>query len=181
MPRMSCPPTAEIQGASLLSYLDNLKSEEIAPLLEKYGIDHIDPNEWYLLKPFMNVIDDLSSRRNFDENMVAIGLKVADHAITPELKQFMTLASAMEGWNEQFKAIHRNGDVGEIVAEKVADRHYRLIHRHVYPVAMNYGIMYGFAKHLLPQGAHFSVQYEDIFKRLDYGGAEETVIIIKWE
>jgi len=181
MPRMMCTPGTEVIGAAMLSYIHNLRQEEIRPLLEKYEVANIEPDHWYPLEPWLQAINELSRRKNFDEMMVAVGMQVAEYAISPEDAEYLTPADWLQGWNEHFQTNHRNGDVGKIVTQKVADNHYRTIHRHVYPDALNYGLAYAFVKKLLPMNTVFSVQYEDIFHRLDYGGADETVIVVKWE
>jgi len=181
MPRMLCSPGTEVLGGAMLSYIDNLRQEEFRPLLEKYNVTNIKPDKWYPLLPWLHAINELSTRRNFDEVMVAVGMKVIEYAASPEELKNVTLDIWLEGWNEHFQINHRNGDVGKIITQKIADKHYRTVHRHIYPDAMNYGIVYNAAQKFLPQGTQFTVKYEDIFNRLDYGDADETVIIVKWE
>lgn len=181
MPRMTCSPGTEVIGQVMLSYIDNLRAEEIRPLLEKYGVANINPNEWYPLEPWLALINEMSADANFASNMIAVGLKVAEYAIMPEEMKNVSLAQMLEGWNIHFHANHRNGEIGQITTEKVSDTHYRLIHQHIYPDDLNYGLAYGFARTFLPKGTHFTVSYEDYDHRLDNGGGDKTVINVQWE
>jgi len=181
MPRMMCSPGTEVIGTAMLSYIDNVRQDMIRPLLEQHNLVDIEPDKWYPLTPWLHVINEMSKRRTFEEVMVAVGMQIAEYGFTPEELKLVNLEAWLEGWNQQFLANHRNGEVGEIITEKIADKHYRTIHRHVYPDALNYGLAYAFSKKLLPPGTHFVVKYEDIFHRLDYGDADETVIIVKWD
>ncbi|MBN1202305.1 MAG: hypothetical protein JXJ20_10655 [Anaerolineae bacterium] len=181
MPRIKCGPETEVIGQVMLSYIHNLQAELIQPMLKKYGLMDIDPDKWYPLRPWLDLIDELSTQPNFASNMVAVGLKVAEYAIMPPEMKNVTLGQMLEGWNEHFHANHRNGEIGSVVTEKVNDKFYKTIHQHIYPDALNYGLAYGFARAFLPAGTHFDVWYEDNDHRLDNGGGDKTVICVRWE
>ncbi len=180
MPRPICPPEAEIIGQAMLACINNIHSEEIHPLLEQYGLVDIQPDQWYQVQTWLNVINDLSSQPNFISNMVAVGLKVAEYAIMPSEMKNVTLGTVLMGWNDHFYVNHRNGDLGSIVTEKISDKHYRMNTCTVYPDELDYGLAYGFAHTILPKGTSFQVWFEDPANRLDTGG-EETIIHVKWE
>lgn len=180
MPRPICPPEAEVIGQVMLSYIDNIQADEIHPLLEKYGVANVKPDEWYRVKPWLDVINDLSKEPNFTTNMVAVGLKVAEYALMPPEMKDVTLEMILMGWNDHFYTNHRNGDLGSIVTEKISDKHFRMTHCHIYPDDLSYGLAYGFARIMLPKGATFKVWYADPENRLDAGG-EETVMHVEWE
>lgn len=181
MARMLCSPSTEVIGQAMLSYIDNLQAEVMRPLMEKYHLVDIQRDQWYPLLPWLHCINELAHLPSFSSNMVAVGLKVVEYAVTPPEMQDATLAQMLEGWNIHFHANHRNGDVGQITTIKIDDTHYKTIHEHIYPDDMNYGLAFGFARTLLPKDARFTVWYEDPIYRLDYGGADKTVIHVKWE
>ena len=56
---------------------------------------------------------------------------------------------------------HRNGDVGEERAEKLGDKHLRLIMKTPYPDDLAYGVVWGMARRFLPTGTHFTVKYDE--------------------
>lgn len=181
MPRMTCDPETEVIGQVMLSYIDNLQSAAMRPKLEKYGLLNVQPEKWYPLKPWLDFINEISTEPGFSANMVAVGLKVAEYAIMPPEMKNVTLPQILEGWDLHFHTNHRNGEIGHIVTQKVNDKFYKTIHRHIYPDDLNYGLAYGFARVFLPQGTRFDVWYEDNNHRLDNGGGEETVICVRWE
>lgn len=179
MPRPICPPQAEVIGQVMMSYIDNIQAEEIRPLLEKYGVVNIEPEAWYKLQPWLNVINELSKQPNFTSNMVAVGLKVAEYAVMPPEMKDVTLDMILMGWNEHFYVNHRNADLGHITTEKVADKHYLMTHCHVYPDDLSYGLAYGFARIMLPKGTQFEVWYDKDYIRLDHGG-DKTLLHVQW-
>lgn len=180
MPRIKPDPGVEITGAALLAYISNLRADVMQPILEKNNIADIDPETWYSITPLMEAMDDMMKERNFDEMMVAVGMEVTKVAVNPLEMPGVTLEDMLMGWNEHFQANHRGGNVGEIISEKLSETSYRITHRHIYPDGLNYGMAYAFARAFLPAGTDFSVKYEDVFKRLDYGGGDETVLLVSW-
>ncbi len=180
MRRRTCSPETEVIGTTLISFIDNLQSASIVPLLEEHGMANIQPDQWYPLSPWLDVIYELSDQPGFSSNMIAIGMKIIDYAVTPEEMQGIPLDEMLDHWNEHFQLNHRNGDVGYIVTEKVKEKYYRTIHNNIYPDDFNYGILYGFAQALLPEGSDFEVWYEDYNNRIDLGDNDETVISVRW-
>lgn len=181
MSRMTCSPETEVIGQVMLSYINNIQAEEIRPLLEKNDLMNVEPDKWYPLRPWLNLINEMATQPNFTSNMVAVGMKVAEYAIMPPEMKNVTLEQMLEGWNTHFHVNHRNGEIGQITTEKVNDKHYRMIHQHIYPDDLNYGLAYGFARTFLPQGTRFRVWYEDNEHRLDNGESDKTVICVSWE
>ena len=74
-----------------------------------------------------------------------------------------------------YHSAHRNGDIGHVIGERVEDKYYRINLEDIYPDDMTYGIIYGFAKRLLPSGTQFSVKYDEGQPNRDRGG-EKTII-----
>lgn len=181
MPRVKCSPETEVIGQVMLSYIDNIQAEHIKPLLEKAGLVKIKPEQWYPLRPWVDVIDELSTRPDFTPNMIAVGLKVAEYAIMPPEMANVTLGQMLEAWDTHFHTNHRYGEIGHIITEKVDDTFYKTIHENIYPDDLNYGLAYGFARTLLPKGTDFEVWYEDFEHRIDNGNGDKTVICIRWD
>ncbi len=180
--KRSCTPGTEVIGQAMLSYIENIQADVILPLLEKHKLRDIQPDRWYPLQPWLDVIwDELAPRTDFESTMIAVGLKVVEFALTPPEMKHVTLGQMLEGWDIHFHANHRNGEVGRIVTEKINDKTYKTTHQHIYPDGLNYGLAYGFARQILPKGTPFKVEYEDYNYRLDRGGADKTVIIVSWE
>lgn len=114
------------------------------------------------------------------QNIVAIGMQIATYGIDPDETTDVPLDVVLEHWNEHMYANIRGADIGTISAEKVEDKFYRVTHNTVWPDYLQYGLAYGFARRCLPKGSSFTVWFEDIDKRLDNGGAQQTVICVQW-
>jgi hypothetical protein len=181
MRKFTCPPSARISGQTITAYLDNLQSYESRKVFEEHGISNVDVLEWYPLQPLLDVLYILSTQPNAAQNIVAIGMQIANYGIDPEETKNVPLAAVLEHWNEHMYANIKGADIGTIVAEKVEDTYYRVTHQTVWPDDLLYGLAYGFAHGRLPKGTNFTVWYENLDNRLDNGNADKTVICVQWE
>lgn len=178
---MTCTPETEVIGRVMMPYFGNISPEIAAPLVIKYNLINIRPDQWYPLQPWLNFINDMAAHPDFATNMISVGIKVAEYATAAPRMAGLTLGHVLEGWDANFRANFRSGDVGHITAEKVNAQFYRTIHQHVYPDDINYGMLYGFAHAMLPKEAEFTVWYEDYNHRLDRGDGDRTVICVRWD
>ncbi len=180
MRKLTCEPGTEISGATLLSLVENLVADQIAPHLSKYQLVNIHPEGWYLLQNLLDLLNDLYSSRSVP-SFVAIGMSIADVALMPDSLSQPTFEQMLEGWNNHYQINHRYGNIGRKIAQKIDEKHYTLtLDGGVYPDDLEYGVVYGFAKRFLPAGTRFTVQYDKDVKRLDQGGTK-TVIDVQWE
>lgn len=177
MRQLTCDPNLEARGETSLSFIENVRSEQIKPILEKYGLSHIEADKWYSAQNWLNVLNDLAQQPDFTSNLVAVGLKVAEKALIPP--QVVTFDQLLTMFNMAYQMNHRNGEAGQIISEQVEERYFRVKLEDIYPDDMTYGILYGFAKRLLPQGMQFTVKYEEGRLNRDRGG-DETIIHIRW-
>ncbi|NDJ61389.1 MAG: hypothetical protein GYB67_09700 [Chloroflexi bacterium] len=177
---LTCDPHAEVRGLALLAFVNNLNADEIRPTLERHGIGEVDPDRWYPMQNWLNVLNDLSHQDNHSSNLVAVGLAVANQPILPpELDASAALHQVLLNWNNSYQSLHRGADVGYHHIEKVSETHYRATSTALYPDDFFYGVAYGFARRFLPPDVDFSVAFDDDTPNLDDGG-ENTVINIKW-
>jgi hypothetical protein len=108
-------PNSEAIGSSLLGFIQCIRSKDIGPYLEKHGLTNIDPNGWYPVQTWLDVLSDLAEERPgqvmFD--FVSVGMAVA--AVIPLPEEYYAslpfeealLASGGSG----YKRNHR-GDAG---------------------------------------------------------------------
>jgi hypothetical protein len=180
MRTLTCSPEVEVLGQNMLSLIDNLSMEVIQPILKKHGFENVEPDEWYPAQEWLNVINDLMADRPWTSEMVVTGMSIAENgAIPPELEN-APLEQILGLWDDIYQLPHRGGDIGEVIIEKLSDTHIKTVHRHLYPDALTYGIAYGWARRFLPEGARFSVYYDQEVPHLDQGGTE-TIIHVRWE
>jgi hypothetical protein len=172
------PPGAEILGQNIRAWAENLQGSDTAPIMKKYGLVDVNPNGWYPLESLMNAMNDLVKNPKTVSSLVAIGMEIG--RIVP-LPPELTLGQVLMGWNDVYQSLHRKGDVGAIHTEKINDKHYRITFTDVYPDDFSYGIMYGYARRLLPLGTYFKVFYDPDVKPRDLGGQGKTIIHLEWE
>ena len=181
MRQLVCDPNTEVIGASVKGFIENLQAEEIHPFLEKHGFPtDVQADQWYSYQKWLDVLNDIGQNPNAMQNMVAIGISIAQIVpLPPEVEQ-MSLGQVLEIYNDLGQAQFRNGDPGQTKTEKIADQHYKIITRTLTPDSMVYATLYGLAKRFLPTGSNFKVSFDETVQRLDDGG-EKTVIHVQWE
>ena len=179
MRKLECSPNVEVIGASVLSFVENVQSNEIHPYLEKYGLTDIDPHKWYPLQDWLNVINDMAEKENLSSTLVAIGMKIYQTIELPPEVENSTFAEILMGWDNAYQAQHRGGDVGEVLVEPLEDNHYKATINIPYPSDMIYGVAYGMGRRFLPDGTHFVVKYDPDSPRWEDGG-DKTVLHITW-
>jgi len=137
--------------------------------------------EWYLMEPFLNLLNELSEMSNQTPNLVAIGMAVAETAYMPPEMGDPTFENVLMHWDEHYQSNHRAGDIGYKVVEKLEHNLYTAtIVGGLYPDDFEYGVLYGFARRFLPEGSYFTIQYDESVPRMDQGG-EKTVYVIEYE
>jgi len=176
-------PNTEVNGYSMLGFIQCLRKEEIRPYLEMRGLDNIDPEGWYPLQSWLDVLSDLAEKRPGQSmfDFVAVGMKVLEMTHFPPGFETLSLPKMLAAGNEAYaKVQHRGGDAGEVVLEVIDPHHCVQKVRAPYPDDFWYGIFYGFCRRYLPPGTHFTVYYDENMPRREQGG-EQTLIHITWE
>jgi len=178
----SFDPAAEVNGRSMLAFIECLRQEEILPFLEAHGLTDIDPEGWYPIQQWLDVLSDLAQERPgqamFD--FVAVGMKIPEVSkFPPEFEQmsFWKLMSVASG---EYSTGQHRGNAGEILFESLGPKHITYKVRTPYPDDFWYGICYGFCRRYLPPGTRFTVHYDEKAPRREQGG-EYTVIHMTWE
>src|SRR5512141_2045122 len=98
-PFKSLSPDTEIRGQLMLAFIYCTESDHIRPFLEKHGLSDIQPNQWYLEQPWLDMLNDLTSTgagAMFD--FVSIGMKMADLMPLPAEAKSLSLEDAMIAW-----------------------------------------------------------------------------------
>lgn len=181
MRKFRCEPGTQAIGHAVLAFTDNLQAMDVQDILKKQDLTDVQPDQWYDMQKLLDVLNDVIKRgRNEMTNFVAMGVKRAETAKMPPEAANMTLPQFLENWNKVYQMQHRNGDVGQIEAEKISDTHYRICYDIIYPDDFIYGVAWGFTKRFLPEGHPYLVEYDENITRKDQGG-DVTVIHISWD
>ena len=150
-------PDAEILGAVLLSFVQNVKADELMPFLKKYGLDEMDPNKWYPQQLILDFYKGMADNTiNMSENMVAIGIKSVE--TVPQNPDAKTLEQAILTSNATNKVILRNvpEDEGFAIAES-RPGYLLVIDNTPYPADAMYGYFWGLARRYKTPGGGFRV------------------------
>jgi len=180
MRRLTCDPNAETIGASVLSFIKNVRADEIQPYLKKYNLENPQPDQWYKLQDWLNVLNDMGRDGNLSSKLVAIGMEIYQTIQLPPEVEKLSYEEILMGWDTAYQAQHRGADVGGVEVEKIAKKHYKATINIPYPSDMVYGVAYGMARRFLPDGSGYVVEYDSEFPRWEDGG-DSTVIHITWE
>jgi len=184
MRTLSCDPGMEMVGQAMLSFIDNVQTDDIQPYLAKHGLKNIRPDQWYPASKLMDLMNDMAAGTNLSSNLVAIGMQMSTNMVMPPDMEHAPLSVILEAWDVLYHLQHRNLknpniDIGYVKAQKVTDTHYTTIHKHLYPDDFTYGIAYGMARRFLPKGTSFKVKYDDKTPTRDNGG-DVTIIHVVW-
>jgi hypothetical protein len=175
---LTCEPDTEIIGQAIQSFGRNIRG--VSPLLKKHNLNEIDPKEWYPLKDWVNVLNDLNLNNDGMTNYFAMGIGDAKRLALPPNAGNLTLPQFLEQWGATYLMQYRGENVGSIETTKINDQHYQMTYVVTFPDDYIYGIAHGLAQRLLPSGTYFKVWYDTDTKRLDEGGTE-TILHIRWE
>ena len=170
----------ELTGTAVRSLFVNAFHPQIKPILDKHGVSEIDPDGWYSMALLKEIFKDISERGDSIFNFVAIGIAAAEISPLPPDVLRLSPLEFYAAYNEVFQTRHRGGNPGGLIAEPANDNTVRITLVTPYPDEVMYGLMYGFAKRLLPTGTHITVRYVDDSLRRDLG-SEETVLLLRWE
>jgi hypothetical protein len=169
----------EVIGQNVTAFIECSNRDAILPHLEKHGLDKIQPDKWYPLQDFLDVINDMMAAGGTTGDLVSIGMKMAETAVFPPEFDEMPLTEIMRDWNTAYELNNRGSDIGGFKVEIISDTHVKVTYRIPYPDDYNYGVFFGTAKRFLPEGTDFIVEYDADTPRRDDGG-EETVVHIIW-
>jgi hypothetical protein len=168
-------PEAQTLGGPIQAYTQNLKTEEIQPFLQKYGLQAIKPDEWVpqqLVLDFQQAI--ANSSVNSGENLVAIGLRLVETLPFPDTTQ--SIEDAVLAFNGMMKQVFRNVPADENISVQAKRPGYLLVITNL-PYAKDavFGYMWGLAKRYRPSGAQFSVEPVENPNPDDYPGSAYAI------
>lgn len=176
----SFDPKAEIIGQNVLGFVECVNKDRILPFLKKHALNPIDPNRWYPLQKWLDVLNDMVTAEGSMFDFVSVGMKIAETAVYPPEVENLPFAAFVMMIPQVYQMQHRNGNVGEERAEQLGEKHLQLIMRTPYPDDLAYGVVWGMARRFLPAGTSFLIEYDETEPRRDHGG-ETTVLDISWD
>lgn len=135
----------KILGALLLGWHGTMHEEEINALLAKYGLNHVDPEAWYPIRPVLEFLTEIET--NYDMfDLIGIGKHIGANFVIPESHQDMVTYLMA---TDEFYAIPYQGEVpGNVTPTRISERHIRLTLHTPWPHDYWYGTFYGLTNQL---------------------------------
>lgn len=180
MPLYECDPAIELNGKSASSLIENINYRNIKPILDRHGLNTIDPEGWYPLQSLLNVLRDIADESGSTFNFVSIGMAAGSSGAIPPQLQEMGFEAVLLSYDKIYAMRHRNGEAGTVKVEKVADKHLKVSMAIPYPEDVFYGVIYAYARRLLPEGTFVAVVYDEATPRPAHGG-DVAILHVKWE
>src|SRR5689334_3872359 len=117
-------PACEVVGFVIISYVQSMWADDIIPLIQQHGYEHVEPEGWYPLQPWLDFLTEVYNLPDGPSRMVSLGMKIGQ--VMPFPPEVTSFEQVMQGANASSEMCHRNGAWGEITYEKVSDRHVRI-------------------------------------------------------
>jgi len=171
-------PKVEVIGVSALAVIQNLNMEEMEPILTKYHLTVIEPDQWYPFQLHLDIFREIAEgRTNSIENLVAIGMKAAQLAPLPP--QIKTFEDMLHNYNAAYRMTIRNQSPQEgFLIEFLGDGHAHITNNTPIPDDMTFGAFWGFAQRLLRRNTNFLIQP---LKRVPPESDESTTFDVTWD
>jgi hypothetical protein len=166
--------SAEELGAIVLAFTSSVRKENILPLFEKYGLDDIQPDQWYPMRDIISLHHELLDV--FDK--IAWGIEIGK-VVTAQSEK-IPYEEYVQNLSAVYRSVHRGEDIGNVRGELVEAGHAVITSDTPYPDDLEYGVFYGIAKAMLPPHANVTAYYDEDTVRRDQGG-DYTVYHIHWE
>jgi len=135
----------EVKGLSLKNTIEGCGAFKRMAynLLEERGAKDIQEEEWYSLKSFLSILDEIAEKAG-PNLLVQIGKNIRNNSVfPPEVK---TYEQALLLMDVAYKMHHRKGDIGSYSVVKEGEKTIRMICDNPYPAKMNYGLLRGLAE-----------------------------------
>jgi hypothetical protein len=174
----SFDPKVEVVGINVRSATRSIASESIRELVDKRFPYGVQPDQWYPLQDWLDVLSDISGRTDGLAVLMSIGTKAADTLNDVLELNGLSLEEKLNALNDILQSQHRGGDVGEITVVKKAETYYRIVCRVPYPDDMMYAIFHqATLRHQREKSFRLAYDFDTL--RRDEGG-ETTVFLLKW-
>ncbi|MCA9960763.1 MAG: hypothetical protein R3E31_15600 [Chloroflexota bacterium] len=135
----------KIQGALLSGWKGTMYEEEINTLLAKYGLDTVDAEGWYPIRPVLEFLTEVETHYDMFD-LIGIGKHIGANFVIPDPYQDMVTYLMA---TDQFYAVPYQGEVpGSITPEQINGRHVRLTLCTPWPHDYWYGTFYGLTNQL---------------------------------
>lgn len=145
-PFVAGTPEAEVTGAAMIAFAENLEADAIQPTLKKFNLKQIDPDEWYPHQLWMDILKDVEDRLGdaAQTTLTAFGRQVVESAVMPP--EIQTIPDVLHALHAIHHANLRNIPQEEgYFVEARGEKHYVVYHNTPNPELAIYGFLWGLA------------------------------------
>ncbi len=170
---------AEVIGRSPLSYI--AASESVSPMMGKhtthklasYGLDDIDPDEWYPLRAPLAMLFEM--REEYGEgSMQNMGQNIPEHVEFPP--DISTVEEALHSIDDAYHHNHRGGEIGFYEFREEGPGEGIMVCEDPYPCELDQGLIKGVAAKF----ADSPVQVEEVGDRCRAEGGGRCEYRVDW-
>ncbi len=158
-PYVAGSPEAEVTGAAMIAFLDNLRSEAVAPILKKHNADKIKEDKWYPHQLWLDILKSLEDELGgaVSEVFVAFGREVVATAVMPP--EIQSVSDALNALHAIHHANLRNipNEEGYFL-DKVEDQKYIVYQNTPNPDDAIYGFLWALASRFKQEHEFFVVK-----------------------
>lgn len=169
--RNVAPPDAKIIGRSFTAFIDNVSSDQLQPIVDKFKIDELDLDQFYPVQLYLDIVAEVEAQIG-SNGLTAVGMSIIDKASFPPLDG---LEAALNSLHPVYDNDHRNAGEGwrtEYTGEKEA-----LVYLlNPYPLNFCYGVVYALTRRFCPDDHDFDVE---IMERLEENGKHD-ILKVTW-
>lgn len=150
----------EVTGYAFSSIVTNVLSDEIKPVLEKYGFAKLELEAWYPQQMVLDALLAIHDHVGDSLALVAVGRQVIDAATLPP--EIITFEQGVNAISMIHDMNHRNLPEGVgIFVEKLGEHHLQVTNATPYPDDLIYGYLYSIINRFAPEKSHPSLKYNN--------------------
>lgn len=174
-------PDSKVIGQAIIAFSECTKADKIEPLLIKHGFTNIDPNAWYSVQTWLDILNDLTTPSNDNPmfDFISVGMKVGEIIrLPPEYDELAFVDALIKSGGRGYYMCHQ-GNVGKHSISQVSDQHIQVHINCPYPDDFMFGVYYAFAHRFKSPDKNITIAYDLSQPRRDDGG-KITIINIMW-
>lgn len=168
----------EVWGQSLLDISNAINMADYLPIFKKHGLEKLDPQTWYPLQKFFDVLNEIDEQGGDILDLVSIGMNIGSKFAIPPEMEALPYAELIKLTPQIYNMTHRGSNIGSFAVQEVTPKHFKVLLQVPDPDDLWYGIVYGFTRRcLMPTGQYFTVIYDENQARQENGGDITTIHI----
>ncbi|MEM7332076.1 MAG: hypothetical protein AAF490_08290 [Chloroflexota bacterium] len=169
-------PDTEIIGQMVIDFEQATSSQSFLPILQKYGLDQVNPEDWYSARQWLNILEEVVEESGFI-NLVSIGIQQIKNVDWPPEFYEMSVEEVLRALDPVYQAHCRGTDTGGIKIKKVSEKEFEIILRVFEPDDLWYGNLHQIVR-TFSNGNYFILKYDTDTIRRDHGGTETVFNLV---